>query len=69
MTMTEVADGVHRFSDAYVNFYVVEGREGLTLVDSGLPAMWTPLERALQGQGFSLQDIRALHRAAAEACR
>ncbi|UOD81388.1 MBL fold metallo-hydrolase [Paenarthrobacter ureafaciens] len=60
MTMTEVADGVHRFSDAYVNFHVVEGREGLTLVDSGLPAMWTPLERALQGQGFSLQDIRAL---------
>lgn len=60
MTMTQVADGVHRFSDAYVNFYVIEGRDGLTLIDSGLPAMWTPLERALQGQGFDLRDIKAL---------
>ncbi|WP_309107073.1 hypothetical protein [Arthrobacter sp.] len=49
MAFTEVADNVHRFADAFVNFYLVEGPEGLTLVDPGLPSMRSPLERALSG--------------------
>ncbi|MFJ4267876.1 MBL fold metallo-hydrolase [Paenarthrobacter nicotinovorans] len=60
MAMTEVADGVYRFSDAYVNFYIVEGRDRLTLIDSGLPAMWGPLKDSLKALGHSLEDIRAL---------
>ncbi|WP_284979863.1 MBL fold metallo-hydrolase [Arthrobacter sp. fls2-241-R2A-200] len=60
MAMTEVADGVYRFSDAYVNFYIIEGDDGLTLIDSGLPSMWLPLEKSLRAVGHTLRDIRAL---------
>ncbi|TLM72905.1 MBL fold metallo-hydrolase [Pseudarthrobacter sp. NamB4] len=57
---TTVADGVHRVSEAYVNFYLVESNDGLTLVDSGLPASWKTLDAALRGLGHSLDDIKAL---------
>ncbi|TPV52495.1 MBL fold metallo-hydrolase [Pseudarthrobacter phenanthrenivorans] len=57
---TTIADGVHRISEAYVNFYLVESPDGLTLVDSGLPASWKTLDEALRGLGHSLDDVRAL---------
>lgn len=60
MPMTTVADGVHRIAEAYVNFYLVEDAEGLTVVDSGLPAMWTTLGDSLRNLGRSLGDIRAV---------
>lgn len=57
---TTVADGVHRISEAFVNFYLVESPEGLTLVDAGLPASWKTLDRTVRGLGHSLDDIAAL---------
>lgn len=60
MTLTTVAAGVHRISEAFVNFYVVEGEDGLTVVDSGLPAMWDTLRSSVQAMGHGLGDIRAL---------
>ena len=60
MPMTTVADGVHRIAEAYVNFYLVEDAEGLTVVDSGLPAMWTTLSDSLWSLGHSFGDIRAV---------
>jgi glyoxylase-like metal-dependent hydrolase (beta-lactamase superfamily II) len=60
MSITTVAEGVHRISEAYVNFYVVEDGDGVTVVDSGLPAMWKSLATALKSTGRSLSDIRAV---------
>jgi glyoxylase-like metal-dependent hydrolase (beta-lactamase superfamily II) len=60
VAVTTVAEGVHRISGAYVNFYLVEAEGGLTVIDSGLPAMWNALQDALKGLGHSLEDIRAL---------
>jgi glyoxylase-like metal-dependent hydrolase (beta-lactamase superfamily II) len=60
MTMTTVADGVHCISEADVNFYLVEDSEGLTVVDSGLPAMWSTLASSLRNLGHSLGDITAV---------
>jgi glyoxylase-like metal-dependent hydrolase (beta-lactamase superfamily II) len=60
MPVTTVADGVHRIAEAYVNFYLVEDADGLTVVDSGLPAMWTTLSDSLRSLGHSLGEIRAV---------
>lgn len=56
----DVAPGVHLISSAYVNCYLVEGPDGLTLVDTGLPAMWRVLQQALADLGRSPADIRAV---------
>ncbi|MGW5241642.1 MBL fold metallo-hydrolase [Monashia sp. NPDC004114] len=62
-----VADGVHRIplplpNDALqaVNVYVIEGADGLTLVDGGwaLPAAREVLERSLGALGTGIGDIR-----------
>ena len=60
MSTTVVADGVHLISEANVNFYLVEDDDGVTVVDSGLPAMWGALLDALRGVGRSLDDVRAV---------
>lgn len=56
----DVAPGVHRVEDARVNFYLVDGAEGVTVVDAGLPRSWAPLREALAAVGRGLDDIRAL---------
>lgn len=60
MSLTEVAEGIHRIDDAYVNWYIVEGEEGLTVVDAGVPTSWRSLRRAPDRLGRGLKDIRAL---------
>lgn len=60
MPVTTVAVGVHRFSDAFVNFYVLEGTDGLTVVDTGLPAMWNTLGAGLLSLRLSPVDIKAV---------
>ncbi len=35
--------GVHRVEDSRVNWYLVEGDEGLTVVGAGGPAAWPSL--------------------------
>jgi glyoxylase-like metal-dependent hydrolase (beta-lactamase superfamily II) len=60
MPVTTVAVGVHRFSDAFVNFYVLEGTDGLTVVDTGLPAMWNTLAAGLLSLRLSPADIKAV---------
>ncbi|WP_434618421.1 hypothetical protein [Arthrobacter sp. A5] len=39
-------------SHGYVNFYLVEGEGGVTIVDSGLPPMWTMLPKSLALLGY-----------------
>lgn len=60
MSLTEVAEGIHRIDDAYVNWYIVEGEEGLTVIDAGVPTSWHSLADALDRLGRGLGDIRAL---------
>jgi glyoxylase-like metal-dependent hydrolase (beta-lactamase superfamily II) len=59
-SFTTVAEGVHRVSEAFVNFYLVESADGLTLVDSGLPAMWKSLEESVRALGHAVGDIKAV---------
>ena len=56
----DVAAGVHRVTDAYVNWYLIEDDERLTVVDAGLPTSWRSLLDALHELGRTLRDIGAL---------
>src|SRR3954452_1198931 len=54
------AEGIHRVEDAYVNWYIVESDDGITIVDAGHPTSWKSLQRALKELKRKLEDIRAL---------
>src|SRR5215208_7346127 len=60
MLHPNVADGVHRIADSYTNWYIVEGADGITIVDAGVPASWHSLHDALRQLGRSSGDLRAL---------
>ncbi|MDP9376008.1 MAG: MBL fold metallo-hydrolase [Actinomycetota bacterium] len=60
LVQINVAPGVHRVEDAYVNWYLVEGDNGITVVDSGLPASWRSLKFTLRKLGRDLDDLRAI---------
>jgi len=59
-TVREVAPGVHIVMHAYVNCYLVEDDDGVTLVDAGLPRVWRPLGEAIRAIGRRPRDLRAL---------
>jgi glyoxylase-like metal-dependent hydrolase (beta-lactamase superfamily II) len=56
----DVAEGIHRVEDAYVNFYVVEDGGRLTIVDSGHPSSWKVLHATLRDLGRSPADVDAI---------
>ena len=60
MLRRDIAPGVHLVEDGYVNWYLVEEGDSLTLVDAGTPAGWGRLEQAVQELGRKLADIEAL---------
>jgi len=60
MTEAALAPGVHRVGDQLINYYLVEDRDGLTLVDAGLPAFWPGLVAAVGRIGRTPEDIRAV---------
>lgn len=60
MLTKDVAEGIHRVEDAHVNWYIVEGDTGLTIVDAGLPTSWRSLHTALAQLGKGFADIKAL---------
>jgi glyoxylase-like metal-dependent hydrolase (beta-lactamase superfamily II) len=62
MTVIErnVAPGIHRVDDAYVNWYALEDGDELTIVDAGLPRSYTALERLLRLLGRPLSAVSAL---------
>ncbi|CAA9484891.1 MAG: MBL-fold metallo-hydrolase superfamily [uncultured Solirubrobacteraceae bacterium] len=55
-----LAPGVHRIEDSFVNWYLVEGDDGLTAVDAGLASSWSSLRFALRKLGRRLDDLRAV---------
>lgn len=60
MLRENVADGVHMLTRAYVNCYLIEDDDGVTLVDAGLPRMWFALREALETVGYGVEDVKAL---------
>jgi len=57
---SEVAPGVHRVGNAYVNCYLIEDGNQLTLVDAGLPGFRAQLDAYLRSRGRSVKDIAAV---------
>lgn len=56
----EVAKGVHRLGSGYVNWFLVQEGQRLTVVDAGLPGQWPQLVDAVARLGRSLADVEAL---------
>src|SRR5215217_1724627 len=56
----DVVDGVHRISEYFVNWYLIEESGRLTVVDAGLPASWRSLQDALNAIGRAPGDVEAL---------
>jgi len=54
---SQVADGVHRLGDHYVNWYVLEDGGRLTVIDAGLPGHWGQLASLLSTIGRTVADI------------
>lgn len=57
--METVASGVHRVG-GYVNAYIIDGDQGLVLVDTGVPRRGGPIANVLRGIGRSPLDIVAI---------
>lgn len=60
MLQRDVAPGIHRVEDAYVNWYLVEDAGALLVVDAGLPASWRSLQAALADLGRAPGDVAAV---------
>jgi len=60
MIALEVCEGVHAVEHAHTNCYLVEGDDGITLVDAGFPSTWDQVRRALGLIGRSVADVRGL---------
>jgi glyoxylase-like metal-dependent hydrolase (beta-lactamase superfamily II) len=60
MIRTDIAPGIHYLEHARTNVYLVEGDDGVLLVDTGLPRSKALLLNALSRIGRSVRDIRAV---------
>jgi glyoxylase-like metal-dependent hydrolase (beta-lactamase superfamily II) len=57
---TQVAPGVHRLGNAFINHYLIEDGNRMTLVDGGLPGFRPQLDAYLRSRGRSVADIDAV---------
>jgi glyoxylase-like metal-dependent hydrolase (beta-lactamase superfamily II) len=55
-----VADRIHRLGDRYVNWYVIEERDKLTVLDTGFPGHWEQLPNLLERIGRRIGDVDAV---------
>ena len=60
MLHRDVAPGVHRIEDSYVNWYLVEDGTDLTVVDAGMTKSWPSLLSALAELGRFQADVKAV---------
>lgn len=75
--LTQIAEGVYRYPDGLVNWYLIEDGGELALIDAGWPRSWPRVEDAIKGLGRSVGDLSAIvlthahpdHLGAAEAAR
>ena len=56
----KIADGLHRLGPGHVNSYLVEEAGGVTIVDAGMPGMFSDLVDELAEMGRTLADVRAV---------
>lgn len=59
-SLQEIGEGVHRFADGIVNWYLIQEQDDLTLVDTGWPRSWPRIERAISELGRSPEDVAAV---------
>jgi glyoxylase-like metal-dependent hydrolase (beta-lactamase superfamily II) len=59
-TVRDVVPGVHLVTHGHTNCYVVEGDDGVTLVDAAYPRTWAAVRRCLAAVGRSASEIRGL---------
>jgi glyoxylase-like metal-dependent hydrolase (beta-lactamase superfamily II) len=59
MTVESITEGVHQIS-AGVNSFVVDGDDGVVLIDTGLPRRHGRIIEGLTSIGRSLDDVRAI---------
>jgi len=57
---TQVAEGVHRYADGIVNWYLVQDGADLLLVDTGWPRSWPKVVAAVEGLGRKPADLRSV---------
>jgi glyoxylase-like metal-dependent hydrolase (beta-lactamase superfamily II) len=60
MRFRDEAPGVHRVTDAFTNWYLIEGEGGISVVDCGVPGSWDSFLAALDTLGRRPDDVRAV---------
>lgn len=55
-----MAEGTYRLGTEWINWYLVEAADGVTVVDSGYPAYFDQLPAALRSLGREPGDVRAV---------
>jgi len=58
MSAKQIVPGVHSIALGGVNVFLVEGDDGLTLVDTGMPDSADKILAAMHGLGRQAQDVR-----------
>lgn len=58
--MEAIADGIHRVGSGYVNAFIVDGDQGVVLIDTGLPKKEGLVTNALASIGRSPADVVAI---------
>lgn len=56
----DVSDGVHAIVHGHTNCFLIEGDDGVTLVDAAYPKTWPLVQRCLEAIQRSVEDIRGL---------
>ena len=60
MIKYDLADGVHALVHGHTNCFVIEGEDGITLVDAAYPRTWRMLQTCLAKLSKSVADVRGL---------
>ncbi|MDX1467774.1 MAG: MBL fold metallo-hydrolase [Acidimicrobiia bacterium] len=60
MAVESIVDGVYQIGSAPVNSFLIDGDEGIVLVDTGLPRTEGLIAKALAGIGRSVGDVTAI---------
>jgi glyoxylase-like metal-dependent hydrolase (beta-lactamase superfamily II) len=56
----QIANGLYRVGSDIVNSYLIVDKDGVTIIDAGLPGYWKRLAAELAAIGKNLGDVRAL---------
>src|SRR5690348_13402211 len=57
MKPERIVDGVHRILKGYVNAYLIEAEDGLTVVDTGMPKKLERILEAVRALGHDPHDV------------